>query len=81
MFLTSIVRFLPVQKDQSFNPDDIAAMSAAYDETAAKIRAQKQPAIVLEVIADRIISLYSEGERDPARITNRVLESLGILTE
>lgn len=65
------------KEDQAFDPEATNAMGAALDEVCAAlcingdVRAR-------EVIATKIIDLARRGERDPARLRERVLREAGL---
>jgi len=51
-------------------------MGAAFDEACAFVR-EKQPPVVREVIADRIVEAAARGERHPAVLKNIALAAIG----
>ena len=60
-------------RDTAFDPDTLQILCQAYDNTLLRLGDSGQPRIVKEVIAERIISLASRGERDPDRLCAEVL--------
>jgi hypothetical protein len=60
-----------------FGPEAIATMSEAYDKACRSMHDWGQPVIIGEVIARRILKLAEAGERDPDRLCERALKSLG----
>jgi hypothetical protein len=74
--LAEIDDFIPSEK--SFDPDALRVMGEAYDMALAELHDQGQPAIVRKIIAERIILLAADGERDPARLSQTALTGLGV---
>jgi hypothetical protein len=69
---------LPFLREQSvFDPETIAAMSKAFDEVCLTLKLSEDAAPERETIAVRIIELARRGERDPARLRQRVLRDSG----
>jgi hypothetical protein len=69
----------------AFDPETVKTLCDAYDKTLcdAYDKARKsphdtgQPPIVNEIIAQRIIALAQQGERDPDRLCAGALSALG----
>jgi hypothetical protein len=73
-----VATILPFLKEQNvFEPEVTRAMSEAFDEACRKLRLMDGAASEREVIAVRIIELARRGERDPARLCERVLREAG----
>ena len=71
--------FLPFLKDRSYDPDAICVMGDAYDLARKMLHDKGQPHIVLEVIAQNIITDFTmTGDRDPGRLAQRALRTFGI---
>ena len=69
----AIVPFL--RRDENvFEPNDITAMSTALDDVCNMLDLPEGPA--REVMALRIIDLARAGERNPARLCERVLREV-----
>ena len=62
----------------SFGPDEIDAMTAAYEGALLDLRLTDRDDPVTELIANAIISVTGTGERDPVRIKERALNALGV---
>ena len=62
-----------------FDFDDVASrvMGEAFDAACKGLRDTGQPALVREIIANRIIKAAMKGERDPARLRAAGLAALG----
>jgi hypothetical protein len=63
---------------QSFNADIVQIMREAYDAASRQLPHFGQPALVGEVLAKQIISIASNGERDPQALARRALKELGV---
>jgi hypothetical protein len=61
----------------AFDPETVKILCDAYDKARASMRDAGQPQVVHEVMAQRIISLAKQGERDPKRLTAAALAGLG----
>jgi len=70
---------MPIKRyleDNVFAPDDIRMMSMAFEDVCRILKADGDPK-AKEVIAVRIIELTRRGERDPAKLRDRVLREAG----
>ena len=63
-----LTRFL---EDAAFGPDEIAIMVAAYELGLTQINANDPTA---ETLAQTIVMLAKQGERDPVRLEQRAIE-------
>jgi hypothetical protein len=61
----------------AFDPDTVKTLCEAYDRARRSLHDTGQPEIVNEVIAQRIIALAKQGERDPSKLCEGALSSLG----
>ena len=57
----------------AFDPETVKAMCDAYDRVCKSLHDAGRPDIVNEVIAERIISLAKQGERDPHKLCEGAL--------
>ena len=62
----------------TFDPDDIEAMSLAFEEVCRALKIQPGATREKEAIAVRIIELCRRGERSAARLTESVLKEAGL---
>jgi hypothetical protein len=70
---------LPFLKDQSvFEPELTRAMSIAFDEVCQALKLADTAVRERETVAVRIIEWARRGERDPARLFERVLRDAGV---
>ena len=60
-----------------FDPETVKTLCDAYDKACKSLHDTGQPHIVSEVIAQRMISLAEQGERDPDRLCEGALSALG----
>ena len=75
------MRAVPVRAHLSggtFEPEDIQAMSLAFEEVCKALEIQPGATREREAVAVRIIELCRRGERSPARLTERVLTEAGL---
>jgi hypothetical protein len=63
----------------SFDPETIAVLRAALDDAWAALSPDQQAYISRSVLAERILRLAAQGERDPTRLCSRAL--LGIIPD
>jgi hypothetical protein len=72
----SIIPFLPDGmrlRDSVFEPDEIKAMSVAFEEVCEALKLQHGSS-AKRIIASRIIALVRGGERSPRRLRDTVLQ-------
>lgn len=66
-----------LQHDHSFAPDEVEALTAAFEDTLRRLRlAQREDPVTLTV-ARLILELAKQGERDPVRLREGALAALG----
>lgn len=65
-------------QEESFGPDEIKVLTAAYEAALELLRLKDRTDPVCELIAEKIIKVYRLGETDPARICARAIKDLGI---
>ena len=61
----------------TFGPDEIEAMTAAYESALIDLRLVDRDDPITEIVAAAIVSITSRGERDPVTIKDRALSALG----
>jgi hypothetical protein len=66
----------PLLEGEVFGPEDITAISAAFEDALKELRLldRKDPVVLL--VARATIQLAKTGERDPKRLTDRVVRLL-----
>jgi hypothetical protein len=69
---------LPFFQDASFDAETTRAMGEAFDAACKELHDKGQPAVVKELIAKQIIEAARRGERDPVRLCEAALRTLGI---
>ena len=67
---------IPFLQDDAFDPDALRAMSTALEEVCRKLQVNGDRR-VREAMAIRIIELARRGERDPERLSDRLLREAG----
>ena len=65
----------PLLRDEHFTPEDIAVLTAAFEDALRDLRLvnRQDPAVTL--VAKRIIELARQGEHDPEVLRDAVLKS------
>jgi hypothetical protein len=69
---------VPTFATADFDAAAVKIMSSAYTKACKMLHDKGQPAVVQEIIAGRIVAILRAGERDPDRISERVLTDLGL---
>ena len=59
-----------------FDPDTVAVMVTAFEDALRELRLTDRADPATELVARKIIELAERGERDPARLRDRVVRSL-----
>jgi hypothetical protein len=75
------MRAMPIRAHLSggtFEPQDIEAMSLAFEEVCKALEIQPGATREREAVAVRIIELFRRGERRPSRLAERVLKEAGL---
>ena len=62
----------------SFGPDEIEAMTAAYDAALIELCQPNNDDPITDLIAKSIVNVTATGERDPILIRERALNALGV---
>jgi hypothetical protein len=57
----------------AFDPETTRAMGIAFDEACKTLRLTDKADSATRLLADRIVDLATEGERDPMRLCDRAL--------
>ena len=68
-----MVAIIPFSKECAFDPQDVSAMSLAFDEVCKALDLPADAASTREVIAIRIIELAKRGGRSPTFLRDQVL--------
>ena len=61
----------------AFSPDDITILRTAFEDALRELRLADRADPATEIIANKIIELAQQGERDPVRLRDGALKSLG----
>ena len=62
----------------SFGPDEIEAMTAAYDGALIELCQPNNDDPIIELVAKSIVNATATGERNPELIKERALSALGV---
>ncbi len=62
----------------SFGPDEIEAMTTAYESALLEINLVDRNDPLTNMVAAAILSVSATGERDPKKILERALQVLGL---
>ena len=68
---------IPIQ-NVAFDDTATSAMGEAFDKACKSLRSFGTACTVREIIAKRIITVATNGDRDPARLRDQALLALGI---
>jgi hypothetical protein len=60
----------------AFGPDEITAITVAFDQTLRELRLVDRGDPAVALVARRMIEFAKRGERNPARLREAVLKSL-----
>ena len=60
----------------SFNPDDINMLVSVFEDALRELRLVDRNDPAANLVAQRIISLAREGERDPVRLRERAVKGV-----
>jgi hypothetical protein len=63
-------------QNQAFEPETIAAMSAAYEDCIRSLGLRDRSDPLTALVAGRIIEYAQRGERDPIRLRDFALSTL-----
>ena len=63
-------------QDTAFGPDEIAVLVAAYEDALRALSLVNRTDLATEMVAKKIIELAKQGERDPVRLRERVIEGV-----
>jgi hypothetical protein len=65
---------IPFLQNGAFGPDAIMAMDEAFVNACAALKIPERAGGLTEQVALKVVELAKMGERDPTRLTRRVLE-------
>jgi hypothetical protein len=63
-------------QDEVFDPEHIAAMVTAFEDSLAKLGLNDRADPLVEIVAKRVIEVAQMGERDPSRLRDMTLQAL-----
>jgi len=70
---------MPFFPDQSFDPNAVATMRVAFQQAFHTLRSEQQTTDNQRVLADAIIALAAEGERDAERLCAYALSAVPLI--
>jgi hypothetical protein len=75
----SSAQIVQLFRGAAFDPEGVESLCAAYTLATSRLHDRdRRPAVVNEVIAQRIIALAETGQRDPEILADSTLKSLGL---
>ena len=66
-----------LKNDHSFGPEDIANLTAAFEAALARLALTDRKDPLMTAVAKAVIQLAKDGERDPERLRDGALRTLG----
>jgi hypothetical protein len=61
------------QEGAVFSPEDLTAIIAAYELALTRLKVESRKAPMATLVAKTVIQIAKEGERDPERLSERVI--------
>ena len=61
-----------------FDPEDIAIITAAFEDTLHELRLVRRRDPIVTLVAKALIEVAERGERDPVRLREQTLQVLGL---
>jgi hypothetical protein len=68
----------PFLKGEVFDPLQVEAMDQAFDKVTEALDGKVQSRVVREVIVTKIIAIAKNGERDPEKLYDGTIKTLGV---
>jgi hypothetical protein len=65
-----------IAKEAAFDPEEVQAIVAAYETALAKLGLKDRSDPAAEMVARKMVEIARDGERDPQRLSDLVVESL-----
>src|SRR5262249_16844459 len=59
-----------------FDPEDIKAIAAAFDTALERLKVTDRKSAMAHLVAKTVIQIAKEGERDPERVSEKVIRLL-----
>ena len=63
-------------REAGFDPESATFLIAAYNECVKRLQLVDREDLITETLAKKIIEAAQAGERDPARLCQRAIDSL-----
>jgi hypothetical protein len=64
--------------DDSLDPATVTAIMAAFDEACKALGLANRDDPLTDLLARKVVEMARQGERDPTRLRNLTLQSLGL---
>jgi hypothetical protein len=64
-------------QNAAFDPDAVAAMSAAFEEACRTLGLAERSDPLCNLVAEKILECAGTGERDPIRLRECALQAIG----
>ena len=65
-----------ILQDTAFGPDEITVLVAAFEDALRALSLVNRADLATEIVATKIIELAKQGESDPVRLRERVVEAV-----
>jgi len=65
-----------IVQEAAFDPEEVQAIVAAYEAALARLGLRDRSDPAAEMVARKIVEIARGGERDPERLSDRVVKSL-----
>ena len=66
-----------ILQDSPFDPDEIARLVTAYEETLSALGLKERSDPITELVARKIIEIGQTGVRDPLQLARLAIKELG----
>jgi hypothetical protein len=63
-------------QSHAFEPETITLLAAAYEDTLRSLGLAERTDALTEIVAQKLIQLAQQGQRDPVQLRDRALKSL-----
>jgi aryl-alcohol dehydrogenase-like predicted oxidoreductase len=70
------IRGLLEVQEVAFDPEDIKAITAAHELALKKLQVTDRKSAMAFLVAKAVIQIAADGERDPQRLSDRVIRVL-----
>jgi hypothetical protein len=67
----------PLIENEAFDPEAVQVIAAAFEDALRELGLSDRSDPLVELVARRIITFARQGERDPVKLRDLALKSLG----